>query len=450
MIKVYINKLFKWFMRLKIRFLLSLILLFLISYSSKSTIASSYEPHGHLPVYYAQFNLYSGANTEGMTSNGTHLFITNFNYNNVSIFTLDGRFVKNFGNSGSGNGQLQHPLGIVYVNNFLYIADADNQRIEKFTTNGDYVSQFGSNGSGDGQFQHIQGITSDGSHLYAVDDSLMRIAVFNLNGTFINNFGNSIANDPNGFSYPLGITVLKGRVFVTDFAAYNIKVFDTSGKYLFTIDSVFPSKFPLAQLEDITSDSNYIYVDEYFAGQIYIFSSDGIYQSTYYGGLGLDYTTTEGRAMTVANSKLYVSDLNAICRIYVTLTPPEEVKVFPNEASQSLTVSWKGPQYEDQIPIKSYIVYRSTDNTNFEYYLKTFNNYLVDQSVNNQNTYYYKIAAVAENSSVGVSDFSSVGSGNLSSISTNGGFLSINFSFVIIGLVTSVILIRKSKIQFIR
>lgn len=435
-------------MDFKIRSLfLSLIILFLITFTSKATIAAPIINSGHLPVYYGQFPLTGMNAPRGMTSNGTHLFITDTAAGNISIYTLNGQFIKGFGSFGTAVNQFAKPRGITCVNNTLFIADSSNFRIDKYTTDGQYITSWGSSGTGNGQFSFLWDVATDGKYIYATDQINKNIQVFDLNGNFIRKWDTSNLSGENQFGTIYGLTVTHNRVYVPDFTYLNIKVFDTNGNFLFLIPNSYPSKYSFGPLEVITSDANFIYVGGFGNGQISIFNYDGVYQSTYAGSASNQETVADVNGLLAFNSKLYSIDaITDSIKSFVFLTPPQNLKIYSSPLSQSLILNWEAPQFARYIPISSYAIYRSTDGNNFNYYSDSQSQHFTDQAINIGTTYYYKVVAIATNTSVGVSDYSNMASGSLDlNTSSSGGFLPINFSFVFIGLVTLVIVNRKYR-----
>ena len=58
----------------------------------------------------------------------------------IQVFTSDGTFVKQWGSSGSGDGQFNAPYGIaVDGSGFVYVADTFNNRVQKFTATVDHM-----------------------------------------------------------------------------------------------------------------------------------------------------------------------------------------------------------------------------------------------------------------------------------------------------------------------
>jgi hypothetical protein len=74
----------------------------------------------------------------------------------------------------------------------IYVADGyGNSRIAKYDANGKWVKNWGSTGSGDGQFRVVHGIQIDAANnVYVADRDNRRIQVFDTNGTFKTQFRN--------------------------------------------------------------------------------------------------------------------------------------------------------------------------------------------------------------------------------------------------------------------
>ncbi|QLH05499.1 hypothetical protein C5F49_01130 [Nitrosopumilus oxyclinae] len=109
-------------------------------------------------------------------------------------------FVKEFGTSGTDEGEFDDPAGLAYdsANNLLYVADSDNNRIQIFEiVDGNtcpssteevvdgvcFVEEFGSSGTGNGDFDTPLGIALDTTNdlLLVADSDNDRIQVFDLN-----------------------------------------------------------------------------------------------------------------------------------------------------------------------------------------------------------------------------------------------------------------------------
>lgn len=427
-----------------------IILLLLFSQQSPVHAQTSEQPisRGGEPVYVQYLRSDFNGYPVDLTSNGTHLFIIN-TVGSITLISLSGKYYGPLNNLTSGP-NIYGSTGIVYANNLLYVVSNKLNQTFIFKTNGDYVGKFGTTGSGNGQFEQPYFIAADSSYLYIVDRLNYRIQVFDFNGTYVRQFG-SYGTEPNQFTNIWGIAVMKDKLYVCDQNSRSIKVFSTSGNFLFSIKYPGSLTNPLMNPFGIATSSNFIYVTELNSKNIYVFDLNGNYQTQFTepGYLAVFDTT-----MFVANNQLFVPDpASQLIAEYDLLSPPRDIKTFQGDTS--ITISWKDPQHEDHIPIKSYILYRSTDGKNFDYYVETKNNYYVDQAVLQGTTYYYKVAAVAINSSVGISDFSTISGMKFdiifSTTSSNSGFLPINQTAALLGLFVTFVIIRyknKRKKQF--
>ena len=123
-------------------------------------------------------NLITSWNTVGspgrMAIFGNNIYVTNLQNQSVLKFDItSGTIVKQWGSSGSGNGQFLNPFGIaVDSQGYVYVADSGNRRIQKFSPDGVFVAKFGTYGSGDGQFLTLADVAVDSADkIYAIDPS---------------------------------------------------------------------------------------------------------------------------------------------------------------------------------------------------------------------------------------------------------------------------------------
>ena len=95
------------------------------------------------------------------------------------MFTLDGKYVGEFGTQGTGRRQMSNPSGIATdMYGFILVSDGNN-RISVFNKDGVFLHSFGSKGSGHGQFltprQIAFNLTGD---IYICDAGNKRIQIF--------------------------------------------------------------------------------------------------------------------------------------------------------------------------------------------------------------------------------------------------------------------------------
>jgi len=101
------------------------------------------------------------------------------------MFDSQDKLIRSFGQSGTGYVQFQRPYGLPFdANNYLYVNDFSNDRVQKFDDKGAYLLQFGEPGSGNGQLNGPVGIVVHKDKVYVADNNNHRVSVFHLNGQF--------------------------------------------------------------------------------------------------------------------------------------------------------------------------------------------------------------------------------------------------------------------------
>ncbi len=109
-----------------------------------------------------------------------HVWVADTEHSSVEEFSSEGTLIRQFGTSGSGNGQLSHPRGIVANGSRVYVADTGNNRIEVFTSTGGFVKTIGSLGSGNAQFKGPTGVGIEGVWLWVADTGNNRVQLLSL------------------------------------------------------------------------------------------------------------------------------------------------------------------------------------------------------------------------------------------------------------------------------
>lgn len=145
----------------------------------------------------------------------------------------------NFGSSGSGNGQFSAvygPMGIALDNSSnLYIVDENNYRIQKISTNFAYLSQWGSYGTGNGQFNKPIDVVyeSNSSVLFVLDGPnnwSYRVQKFDLNGNYLSQW--SVCEGSNNYPSPKSMCAdSSGNLFI--YETYNKRVFKYSSNGIY-------------------------------------------------------------------------------------------------------------------------------------------------------------------------------------------------------------------------
>ena len=165
-----------------------------------------------------------------------NIYVTDAWTDRVSVFTVEGDFIRSFGTSGDGGGQFRRPSGIaIDANDEVLVVDALNDRVQKLTRDGMFISQWGSTGSGDGEFLSPWGITTDAyGYVYVADYKNHRIQKFDGDGGFVFAFGSRGSGDYE-FDHPSDVAVdPDGDIYVCDWANSRVQAYDSGGMYITT------------------------------------------------------------------------------------------------------------------------------------------------------------------------------------------------------------------------
>lgn len=152
-----------------------------------------------------------------------NLYVAEFGgQDRIQKFTVDGKFIKAFGDIGTGPGQFQRASGMVWHDGKIYIADAENGRIHVFSDEGEFIRMMGSSSEsspGEGElelrFPYDVDVGPDGA-LYVVEWGAGRISKVSMDGKLMGTFG-SPGTGENQFRTPWGIAVdSNNRIVVAD------------------------------------------------------------------------------------------------------------------------------------------------------------------------------------------------------------------------------------------
>ncbi|HEX5928379.1 MAG TPA: NHL repeat-containing protein [Solirubrobacterales bacterium] len=107
------------------------------------------------------------------TDEAGRLWVTDNNLNRVTAYTPEGQWLGQFGTLGSGNGQLNNPVGIAVApaTGNVLVADGNNNRVQEFRPSGEYIRQFGTAGTANNQFSEPRGIALETDRTLLVADA---------------------------------------------------------------------------------------------------------------------------------------------------------------------------------------------------------------------------------------------------------------------------------------
>ena len=142
-----------------------------------------------------------------------NVYIADRDNNSIIKVSPSGTVIKQWGQSGYGNGEFRQPYGIaVDSKDNVYVVDRVNCRVQKFTSNGDFLLSFGA-----GQLDMPEFIATDSSNkVYVADTQNDRIVIFDSNGRMVSQFG-TYGTGHGQFQYLGGIAVdSAGNIYVAE------------------------------------------------------------------------------------------------------------------------------------------------------------------------------------------------------------------------------------------
>ncbi len=124
----------------------------------------------------------------------------------ISVFNRsDGALLRRFGSRGSGDGQLSSPYGLCFMSGHRHVAvaDRDNDRVSVFSVEGEFVRHVGV-----GKLKNPQGVACSAiDELVVADYGHKRVVVFSASGELLKTMGSG---------YFVGVAIHGGTIFAQD------------------------------------------------------------------------------------------------------------------------------------------------------------------------------------------------------------------------------------------
>ncbi|MHB1687231.1 MAG: 6-bladed beta-propeller [Ignavibacteriaceae bacterium] len=155
------------------------------------------------------------------------LYVVDSQAHKVKVYSLDGKFLFEFGKRGTGDGEFNFPTNIaVDKEGKIYVVDTINARVEVFDAEGKYLWKFGSLGDSFGQFTRPKGIAIDSEgNIYVIDAAFNNFQIFNKEGKLLMHVG-SLGTEPGNFLLPAGISIdNQDRIYIVDAANKRVQIF---------------------------------------------------------------------------------------------------------------------------------------------------------------------------------------------------------------------------------
>ena len=162
------------------------------------------------------------------------LYVADEHTNRISIFTIEGKLLSQWGTAGDADGELNGPSGMAFDGEGnLFVVDHRNHRIQKFTRDGDFLGNWGGFGDGEGELNLPWGITLDHEgNVYVADWRNDRIQKFTPSGEFLAAYGTS-GSRYGEFNRPTSVAVdLDGDIYVADWMNDRVQVIGADGRFV--------------------------------------------------------------------------------------------------------------------------------------------------------------------------------------------------------------------------
>ena len=132
--------------------------------------------------------------------NRPEIFVTDTGNDRIQVFDRTGNWLRSFGETGSGPGQLRGPAWIAVYGGDVYVTDAGNHRVQVFDAEGNFLRQWGSEGDGPGQFRDPSGISAWSEEgVLVADAQLGTVQRFAADGTYEGEYASGL-DQPRGIS----------------------------------------------------------------------------------------------------------------------------------------------------------------------------------------------------------------------------------------------------------
>ena len=236
-----------------------------------------------------------------------HVIVSEWGSNKLSVFDTKGEKIRSFGSYGSGPHEMRYPKTIVTDNcDNIYLSS--DHKLQKFTSSGELIKHVGQLGKEEGEFNYPRGMTLFENQLFVCDSKNCRIQVFDLNLNFVRSINThgidtayDVKFDTSGLMYiadhgnrrvqvmnsrgdflrtfgegklrgPSGLHIADKYVYVSDYVAHCVVVYETSGEFVTSFGRRGQNKGEFDSPRCITSCTDgFIYICDFTNNRIQIF-----------------------------------------------------------------------------------------------------------------------------------------------------------------------------------
>ncbi len=197
-----------------------------------------------------------------------NVYVTDYGRDRILKFSPAGQLLLNI---GSGNGQLEAPLGVAIDGEGNIYATDTNGGVKKFDANGRLLLKINLEGQPDGGFNYgVRRIALDGQgNIYVTDFKNYNVQKFDASGRLLLKFGAMGSGMDGYFMSPMGIAVDgQGNIYVADLNGDRIQKFNAEGQFLLRIGTRGLGEGQLWNPSSVAVDQE---------GKIYIVDLGGMY-----------------------------------------------------------------------------------------------------------------------------------------------------------------------------
>lgn len=294
---------------------------------------------------------------------------------------------------GDKQGQVKGPKGMMAdeKGKKLFISDTGNNRVQIFSADGAYINQFGESGSDEGNFKAPAGITVNASgNIFVADARNKRVQAFNQDGMFLFSVGPQV--DSVTLQNPVGVRVdAKKNIYILDAGLKRVIVADGAGKLQRVWEETANLKDPVAIAYDWKS---YFYILDRGDFNVKIYDDQGRFVSSFFAkGMG-ERELKDPQCIAVADNKLFIADYEGakVLAFDLSYIPEPPVVDPPVVDAKQVKLSWS----QIKTPwLKNYAVYRSTNPVGSKKLGPADKTEYVDTGLTPETTYYYYVAGIS-------------------------------------------------------
>jgi hypothetical protein len=167
----------------------------------------------------------------GVACDGDSIYVADTAAHRIVVFDQQGRFQRNLGRRGMGDGEFNGPTHIAIARGQLYVSDTLNARVQVMSPSGFHIKNIGRRGLYVGNLVRPKGVAiDDEGNVYVVEGYYDRLLIFNAEGEFLLALGKTGSGEGDLF-LPTGVwRDQSDRVFVADMFNARIAIFQFLGE----------------------------------------------------------------------------------------------------------------------------------------------------------------------------------------------------------------------------